>query len=96
MLPVEQRCLLRGTEVHTDDWAAYNQLIGLQKVSAHQVVVHVHNFVDPHTGVHAQEVHGISVEHTKAWSEQKERFKKTRHSILPRRESVATMERWKL
>ena len=81
LLPVEQRCLLRGTEVHTDDWAAYNQLIGSQKVSAHQVVVHVHNFVDPRTGVHAQEV---------------ERFKKTRHSILPRRESVATMERRKL
>lgn len=56
LLPVEQRCLLRGTEVHTDDWAAYNQLIGSQKVSAHQVVVHVHNFVDPRTGVHAQEV----------------------------------------
>ena len=42
--------------MHSDDWAAYNRLIGLQNVRAHEVVVHAHNFVDPRTGVHTQEV----------------------------------------
>ncbi|XP_068696002.1 uncharacterized protein [Montipora foliosa] len=56
LLPIIQRCLLPGTIVHSDDWAAYNRLIGLQNVRAHEVVVHAHNFVDPRTGVHTQEV----------------------------------------
>ena len=64
LLPIVQRCLLPGTEVHTDDWAAYNRLIGLPNVSGLQVVVHAHNFVDPCTGVHTQEVES-------AWSKLK-------------------------
>lgn len=56
LLPIVQTCLLPGTEVHTDDWAAYNRLIGLPNVSGHQVVEHAHTFVDPRTGVHTQEV----------------------------------------
>ena len=30
--------------------------IGQPNVSGHQVVVHAHNFVDPRTGVHTQEI----------------------------------------
>lgn len=64
LLPIIQRCLLPGTDVHSDDWAAYHRLTGLPNVNAHQVVVHVHNFVDPRTGVHTQEVES-------AWSQLK-------------------------
>ena len=39
-----------------DDWAAYRRVATLPNVSAHEVVVHRHNFVDPRTGVHTQEV----------------------------------------
>ena len=56
LLPIIQKCLLPGTEVHTDDWAAYNRVIGLPNINIHEVVVHAHNFVDPRTGVHTQEV----------------------------------------
>ena len=64
LLPIVKRCLLPGTEVHTDNWAAYNRLIGLPNVRGHQLVVHAHNFVDPRTGVHTQEVES-------AWSKLK-------------------------
>lgn len=63
-LPIIQRCLKPGTEVHSDDWAAYNRLVGLPNVSAHEVVVHAHSFVDPRTGAHTQEVES-------AWSQLK-------------------------
>lgn len=55
LLPIIQRCLLPRTEVHTDDWAAYNRLATLPNVAAHHVVVHAYNFVDPRTSVHTQE-----------------------------------------
>ena len=50
--------------MHSDDWEAYNRLVGLPNVSAHEVVVHANNFVDPRTGVHTQEVES-------AWSQLK-------------------------
>ena len=56
LLPIIQKCLHPGTEVHTDDWPAYRRIIGLPNVAAHRVVVHAHNFVNPRTGVHTQEV----------------------------------------
>ena len=39
-LPIIQRCVLPGTEVHSDDWGAYARLAGLPNVSAHRVVIH--------------------------------------------------------
>ena len=56
LLPIIHRCLLPGTEVHTDYWAAYRRIIGLPNASAHRFVVHAQNFVDPRTGIHTQEV----------------------------------------
>ncbi|XP_068704779.1 uncharacterized protein [Montipora foliosa] len=56
LLPLIQRCILPGTEVHTDDWAAYRRLNTLPNVAAHRVVVHARYFVDPRTGVHTQEI----------------------------------------
>lgn len=47
-----------------DDWAAYRRVATLPNVSAHEVVVHHHNFVDPRTGVQTQEVKS-------AWSQLK-------------------------
>ena len=64
LLPIIQRCIRPGTEVHSDDWAAYRRVAALPNVSSHLVVVHRHNFVDPRTGVHTQEVES-------AWSQLK-------------------------
>ena len=57
LMPILQRVLLPGTEVHSDDWGAYSNLPAhAPTVQTHRVVVHVANFVDPVTGVHTQEV----------------------------------------
>ena len=56
LLPIINRCVLPGSEIHTDDWGAYRRIIQLPNVRRHRVVVHAHNFVDPRTGVHTQEV----------------------------------------
>ena len=51
-----QRVLLPGSEVHSDDWAAYRNLEHhVPNVRVHRTVVHRNNFVDPLTGVHTQE-----------------------------------------
>ena len=55
---------MRFAKVHSDDWAAYRRLQLLPNVNRHRVVVHAHNFVDPRTGVHTQEVES-------AWSQLK-------------------------
>ena len=53
--PIISRCVRPGTEVHSDDWASYRQMDRrINNVSAHQVVVHRLNFVNPVTGVHTQ------------------------------------------
>lgn len=89
LLPITQQCLLPGTEVHTDDWAAYRRMAALPNVSVHQVVVHAHHFVDPRTRVHTQEVESACL----AGPKKEERFKKRGSPILSRREDVASMER---
>ena len=58
LLPILAKCLLPGSEVHTDDRGAYD---GMEQhlpnhVTRHRAVVHADNFVDPVTGVHIQEV----------------------------------------
>ena len=57
LLPILEKCLLHGSEVHTDDWGAYTDLEQHlpNLVSRHRIVVHSHNFVDPATGVHTSE-----------------------------------------
>ena len=55
--PIISRCILPGTVVYTDDWAAYRGMAArINNVAAHRVVVHSRHFVDPVTGVHTQEV----------------------------------------
>lgn len=51
-----QRVLLPGSELHSDDWAAYRDLERhVPNVRVHRTVVHQNNFVDPRTGIHTQE-----------------------------------------
>ncbi|XP_068697865.1 uncharacterized protein [Montipora foliosa] len=51
-----QGVLLPGSQVHTDDWAAYRNLhLHVTNVTLHRTVVHQNNFVDPLTGIHMQE-----------------------------------------
>ena len=51
-----QRVLLPGSEVHSDDWGAYHNLVRhVPNVTVHRTVVHRDNFVDPRTGIHTQE-----------------------------------------
>ena len=68
LLPIIQRCVLPGTEVHSDDWGAYRRLQLLPHVNRHRVVVHAHNFVDPRAGVHTRKVES-------AWSQEKRKEK---------------------
>lgn len=67
-----RRVLLPGSEVHSDDWAAYRNLPRyVANVTAHRVVVHKDHFVDPRTGIHTQEVES-------AWSRLKYHIKRER------------------
>ena len=69
LMPILQRVLLPGTEVHSDDWGAYSNLPAhAATVQTHRVVVHAANFLDPVTGVHTQEVES-------AWSRLKYKMK---------------------
>ena len=86
--PVIARCIQPGTEIHTDDWAAYRNIDRqINDVGAHQGVVHRRNFVDPRTGVHTQEIEYC-------WNNLK-LGQKMRRGIRreDRRKDVATVER---
>lgn len=71
LLPIIAKCLQPGSEVYTDDWGAYRRLEQHlpNHVARHRVVVHAHNFVDPLTGVHTQEVES-------SWANLKEGIKR--------------------
>ena len=57
LAPILQRVLLPGSEVHSDDWAAYRGLENhVANVRVHRTVIHRDNFVDPVTGIHTQEI----------------------------------------
>ena len=54
LIPIIQQWIVPGSTIHSDVWAAYNQIgnIGYQ----HGTVNHTYNFVDPQTGVHTNRV----------------------------------------
>ena len=54
LLPIIQSHVAPGTIVHSDQWAAYNQVQHLPGVASHGVVNHSVTFIDPTTGVHTQ------------------------------------------
>lgn len=65
LVPIIQRVLRPGSELHSDDWGAYRNLARyVPNITLHRTVVHKDNFVDPLSGVHTQEVES-------AWSQLK-------------------------
>ena len=65
-----QRVLPPGSEVHSDDWAAYRNLhVHVPNVTVHRTVVHQDNFVDRVTGIHTREAES-------AWARLKYHIKK--------------------
>ena len=69
LLPIIQWHVRPGTIIHTDQWAAYNQLqhIGF----THHTVNHSLNFVDPVTQVHTQNIESY-------WGRKKMKLKRMR------------------
>ena len=59
LLPLIQRNVLPGSIVHTDQWAAYNQLTFAATGYTHLTVNHSTNFVDPLSGCHTNTQEGM-------------------------------------
>ena len=56
LLPIIQQHTRPGTEIHSDEWAAYNNVSTLPTVSSHRTVNHSLHFKDPVTGVHTNNI----------------------------------------
>jgi len=56
LLPIIEAHVLPGTIVHSDQWAAYNQVASLNPVAQHSTVNHSIEFVNSSTGVHTQNI----------------------------------------
>ena len=75
LLGIIRRQVQPGSNVYTDQWAAYRQMqrqLGLN----HRTVNHSLHFVDPVTGVHTQHAESN-------WSAAKEKFKKMKGNTNP-------------
>ena len=71
LLPIIQAHVAPGTIVHSDQWAAYNQVATLPNVGGHSTVNHSVTFVDPTTGTHTQNVESY-------WNRAKMKLKRMR------------------
>ena len=79
LLPIIQAHTAAGTIIHSDQWAAYNNVQSLPTVSLHQTVNHSVEFVDSTTGAHTQSVESY-------WNRSKtkiKRMKGCRADMLP-------------
>lgn len=56
LIPLIQVYIKPGTTIHSDGWAAYNEIKNLPQNYNHLIVNHSENFVDPETGCHTQSV----------------------------------------
>ena len=56
LLPIIQAHTRPGTVIHSDEWAAYNNVQTLPTVAVHQTVNHSLEFVNSTTGAHTQNV----------------------------------------
>lgn len=70
LLPLIMRFILPGSEIHSDQWAAYRGISDLpvEPAYVHRTVYHSLHFVDPVTGVHTNNVEAF-------WSSVKKKFK---------------------
>ena len=77
LLPVIQQHLHPGTIVHSDEWAAYNQVQQLPNVQQHSTVNHSITFVNPATGTHTQNIESY-------WNRVKTKFKRMKgvHEVM--------------
>ena len=69
LLPIIQAHVAPGTTIHSDQWAAYNNMLSLPNVSSYSAVNHSLHFVDPVTGTHTQNVESY-------WNRVKTKFKR--------------------
>ena len=74
LLPIIQAHVAPGTIVHSDEWAAYNQVGNLPNVGSYHTVNHSLHFVDPVTGTHTQNVESY-------WSRVKNKFKRMKWQV---------------
>ena len=56
LLPIIQAHVQPGTVIHSDCWAAYNNVASLPNVGSHGTVNHSIEFVNSVTGVHTQNI----------------------------------------
>ena len=75
LLPLITAHVAPGTIIHSDKWAAYNQVQRLPNVSSHEVVNHSVNFVEPTTGVNTQNVESY-------WNRVKTKLKRMRDVMV--------------
>jgi len=71
LLPIIQRHTKPGTEIWSDEWAAYNNATSLPNISSHSTVNHSLNFRDPVTGVHTNNIESY-------WNRVKTKLKRMR------------------
>ena len=69
LLPIIQQHLHSGTEVHSDEWAAYRQVQHLPPVTQHLTVNHSITFINHTTGTHTQNIESY-------WNRVKTKFKR--------------------
>ena len=68
LLPIIKQHVRSGTEVWSDEWAAYRQVQQLPPVTQHFTVNHSITFIDPTTGTHTQNIESY-------WNRVKTKFK---------------------
>ncbi|VUZ46556.1 unnamed protein product [Hymenolepis diminuta] len=61
LLPIIRRVIRSGSEIHTDEWPAYNALDPADEF-IHKKITHKYHFVDPITGIHTQNVESFNNE----------------------------------
>ncbi|KAG0440635.1 hypothetical protein DMUE_1589 [Dictyocoela muelleri] len=69
LLPIISRVCKPKSNIHTDEWAAYNGLSSL--VFQHHTVCHRRNFINPADGTHTQNIESL-------WSKAKYQIRKMR------------------
>ena len=89
LLPIIQQHTKPNTEVHSDEWAAYNNVASLPNVSTHKTVNHSLHFKDPLTGVQHRKLLVQDKNHAQAY----EGLPSTSAPVVPRRVYVARAPR---